>query len=244
MPTLSDRETELLRAIIEEYTTTADPVGSETIEKKYPKLGVSPATIRNEMVRLTKMGYLAQPHTSSGRIPSSMGLKFYINQLMKEKELSTAEEVAVKDKIWDYRDRMDLLLREATHALADKTKNMAVATTDDGNIYYSGLANILDMPEFYDIELTRAVLSLLDEDQRIQNIFVRRVAEEDIQILFGEELESIDLKPCGFIYTTFETGSKHKGTLGIIGPARLNYSSVIPVLRYINSLLTEMVVRW
>lgn len=244
MPTLSDRETELLKAIIDEYTSSAQPIGSETIEKKYPKLGVSPATIRNEMVKLTKLGYLMQPHTSAGRTPTSMGLKFYINQLMKEKELSTAEEVAVKDKIWDYRDHMDKLLREATHTLAEKTKNMAVATSDDGSIYYSGLANILDMPEFYDIELTRSVLTLLDETNGVQNLFLKRVVEEDIQVLFGEELDYIQLKPCGFIYTTFETGSKHKGTLGIIGPARLNYSYVIPVLRYINGLLSEMIVRW
>lgn len=244
MSTLTDRETELLRAIIEEYTSTAQPIGSETIEKKFPKLGVSPATIRNDMVKLTKMGYLVQPHTSAGRIPSSMGLKFYINQLMKEKELSTAEEVAVKDKIWDYRDRMDRLLRETTHTLAQKTKSMAVATTDEGDIYYSGLANILDMPEFYDIELTRAVLGLLDEETRLKEIFLRRVMEEDIQILFGDEMEFRELKPCGFIFTTFETGSKHKGTLGIIGPTRLNYSYIIPVLRYMNTLVNEMIMRW
>lgn len=244
MPTLSDRETELLKVIIEEYINTASPVGSETLEKKFPKLGVSPATIRNEMVKLTKMGYLLSPHTSAGRIPTSAGLKFYINQLMKEKELSTADEVAVKDQIWDYRDEMGTLLREATHALANKTKTMAVATTDTGDLYCAGFANILDMPEFFDIDLTRAVLSLLDETQRINSIFLQTVSDDDIRIVFGEELGFNDLKPCGFIYTTFETGTKHKGTLGVIGPARLNYSYVIPVIRYLNNLLSEMTVKW
>lgn len=244
MPTLTDRETELLKAIIEEYTETAQPVGSETIEKKFPKLGVSPATIRNEMVKLTKIGYLIQPYTSAGRIPTPMGMKFYINQLMKEKELSTAEEVAVKDKIWDYKDEMNTLLREATHALAEKTKNMAIATTDRGDLYYSGFANILDMPEFYDIDLTRSVLSLLDETQRLNSIFLMNNLEDEIQIVFGEELGFAELRPCGFVYINFETGTKRRGTLGVIGPARLNYSYVIPVLRYMSGLLSGMVEKW
>jgi heat-inducible transcriptional repressor len=244
MSTLSDRETELLKAIIDEYINSATAVGSETIEKKYPKLGVSPATIRNDMVKLTKLGYLKQPHTSGGRIPTSLGLKFYIDQLMKEKEMSTAEEVAVKDKIWDYRDKMNKLLNEATHTLAEKTKTMAVAATDEGDVYYAGAANILDMPEFYDIELTRAVLTLVDEKGKLQEIIFRQNVDEDIQIIFGEDLENNNLRPCGFIFSRFETGSKHVGALGIIGPARLDYSYIIPIVRYVNGLLTELTGRW
>lgn len=244
MPALSDRESELLKVIIEEYINSALAVGSETIEKKYPKLGVSPATIRNDMVKLTKLGYLKQAHTSGGRIPTSIGLKFYIDQLMKEKEMSTAEEVAVKDKIWDYRDKLDKLLRVATHTLAEKTGTMAVATTDEDDIYYAGAANILEMPEFYDIELTKSVLALLDESKRLQEIFFRQNQDEDIQIIFGDDLNVLELRPCGFIFCRFETGSKHIGALGIIGPARLNYSYIIPVVRYVNSLLTDMASRW
>ncbi len=78
MEQLTDREAELLRAIIEEYIDNAEAVGSETIEKKYPKLGVSPATIRNEMAKLTKLGYLKQLHTSAGRVPTPVGLRFGI----------------------------------------------------------------------------------------------------------------------------------------------------------------------
>ena len=163
---------------------------------------------------------------------------------MKEKELSTAEEVAVKDKIWDYRSEMDKLIREATHALADKTKTMAIATTDEGDIYYSGAANILDMPEFYDIELTKTVLSLVDQASRINDIFTTRDVDEDIQVVFGEELGWEDLNPCGFVFAKFVTRNKHTGSLGIIGPARLNFSYVIPVVRYVNGLLSQMENSW
>ena len=244
MPTLTDRESELLKAIIDEYIDSAEAIGSETVEKKYPKLGVSPATIRNEMVKLAKLGYLRQPHTSAGRVPTPQAMKFYIDQLMKEKQMSTAEEVAVKDQIWDYRNEMDKLLREATHTLAEKTKTMAVATTDEGDIYFSGIANILDMPEFYDIEATRAVLSLIDEVTQLQEIFLRKEGEEDVQAIFGEELGMEPLRSCGFSTARFQTGTQKRGALGIVGPTRLNYPYVIPVVRYVNDLLIDLVRQW
>ena len=109
MEDLSQRQIDILRAIIVEYTETGEPVGSLIIEKKY-KLGFSPATIRNEMVELAKKGYLKKAHFSSGRIPSAKGFRFYINHLMKEKELSTIDEVAYKNSIWDERSEAHRLL--------------------------------------------------------------------------------------------------------------------------------------
>src|SRR5687767_11354549 len=99
---LSDRQKILLKAVIEEYIESAEPIGSETIDKKY-NLGVSPATIRNEMVRLTDLGYLRQPHTSAGRIPTSQGLRLFIQELMKEKQLPVAAEVSIKEGMWQQR---------------------------------------------------------------------------------------------------------------------------------------------
>ena len=102
MDNLTQRQVDILSAIIKEYTDTGMPVGSEILEKKF-KLGVSPATIRNEMVELAKKEYLKKTHFSSGRVPSAKGFRFYIKHLMKEKELSTVEEVAYKNSIWDDR---------------------------------------------------------------------------------------------------------------------------------------------
>ena len=110
---LSDRQLTILKAIIEEYIDTAEAVGSETIERKYA-IGVSPATIRNEMSWLTQQGFLKQPHTSAGRIPTATSLKLYVNELMKEKPLSVAEEVTTKEKVWDHRHDLDRLLQQAT----------------------------------------------------------------------------------------------------------------------------------
>src|SRR4051812_10416904 len=98
MEDLTQRQVDILKAIIQEYTESGGAVGSEILEKKY-KLGVSPATIRNEMVALAKKGYLKKTHFSSGRAPSSKGFRFYIQHLMKEKELSTVDEVSYKNSI-------------------------------------------------------------------------------------------------------------------------------------------------
>ena len=86
MNALTSRQTQILKALIDEYIETAEPVGSDALDKKY-NLGVSPATIRNEMVNLTKLGFLKQPHTSAGRVPTSGAMKFYIDQLMEEKQI-------------------------------------------------------------------------------------------------------------------------------------------------------------
>src|SRR3989338_4061132 len=126
---LTTRQIDILKNIIREYIDSAEPVGSETLEKKYD-LGVSPATIRNEMAEMTKIGYLSKPHSYAGRIPTSKAIKFYINELMKEKEMSVAEEVEAKEKIWDLREGRERFLREATHELAQKTHSLAVAATE------------------------------------------------------------------------------------------------------------------
>ena len=239
MDDLTDRQTQILKAIIEEYIETAAPVGSETLDKKY-NLGVSPATIRNEMVKLTKTGLLKQPYTSSGRTPSPAALKFYVNQLMEEKELSVADEVAVKEKIWDYRHQLNHLFREMIRALADKTNSLAVMITDKGNVYHSGYAKILDIPEFFDIDVTKGVLSLIEDFDQLSRFFDKAGSEELVHILIGDDFDLETLEPCSLVFTNFEVKGKVKGSLGVVGPCRLNYPLIIPTVKYFGNLLEEI----
>ncbi len=243
MSELNERQIQILKTIIEEYIETAQAVGSETLDKKY-NLGISPATIRNEMVKLTGLGYLKQSHTSAGRTPTPKSLKFYIRELMKSHELSVTEEVAAKQKIWDYRQDFDKLLRETTRTLAERTKALALSTDERGDINYAGAANILEMPEFYDIDLTKSLLSLLDSCDFWQGL-ATHVSEEDdpIHLLLGEELGTKTLSPCGFIFVHYQM-PKHKGVLGVVGPYRLNYSAIIPVIRYFGGLIEEIGKTW
>lgn len=242
MHDLTQRQIEILKSLIEEYIETAEPVGSETLEKKHA-LSASPATIRNEMVRLTNYGYLKKTHISSGRVPTPAAMKFYVKQLMKEKELSVAEEVAVKEKVWDSREKEQEFLKEITRSLAEKTGAVAISATDNGEYFISGYANILDMPEFFDIDLTKTLLSAIDEFECFKPIF-DQANDEDIQILLGEDLGPRLAGPYGFVFRRYVTPANTGGEIGVIGPARLNYTYVVPAVRYYGSLIEEVAKGW
>src|SRR3989344_3613051 len=148
MVDLTERQKALLKAIIEQYIENAEPVSSEVIESKFD-LGVSPATIRNEMVKLTEAGFLNHPHTSAGRIPTSHGFRTFIGELMKEKQLPVSAEVSIKEKMWQGRYQYDMLLREAVRALAERCDMLGLAIDDiNGQVYWAGASRILDWPEF------------------------------------------------------------------------------------------------
>jgi len=239
MRELTERQIKILKSVIEEYMETAEPVGSEALEKKYD-LGVSPATIRNEMVRLTEIGYLRQPHTSAGRVPTKEAFKFYVNQLMQEKKLSVAEEVAAREKIWDSRFDFDRLMREVVKALAQQSKALALAEVENEGVYHAGYANILELPEFYDIDVTRTILSMLDETEEVKKLFARCFGEGPVHLLLGDELGYDFLEPCGMVFTNFDAGPKKRGSLGVIGPNRLDYPRIIPLVRYFGQLVEEL----
>lgn len=243
MADISDRQKELLNSIIEEYIETAEPVGSEAIVNKY-KLGVSPATIRNEMAALIEAGFLKQPHTSAGRVPTPMGLKLYIKDLMKERDVPVKDEVQIKENLWDYRFQFPRLLKFATHELAEKTGTLALAVTEEGDVYHSGAANILDMPEFYDIDLTKTVLTMLDRADMINGIFNKAVGDEPVHVLLGDELGFDYMEYAGTVFSPFGSGKKNAGVVGIIGPTRMKYYKVIPTVRYFGDLLTELSGSW
>lgn len=237
--TLTARQTQILKSLVDEYIESADPVGSEVLEKKY-NLGVSSATVRNEMVNLTKSGYLRQPHTSAGRVPTPMAMKFYINQLMEEKQMSLTDEVKAKEEVWDVRQDLDRLLEEATHSLAARTGSLAISALDSGKSWRAGLANVFSNPEFMDLNMCAGLFSFLDEEEFLIDLFFSKfLGESPIEVMFGEELGINDLGPVGIVATRFRARDKN-GALGIIGPTRLRYPTIIPVLRYYKNMIEEI----
>lgn len=237
---LTSRQIQILKAVIEEYLETAEAVGSDTIDKKF-NLGVSPATIRNEMAYLSEQGYLKQPHTSAGRVPTATALKLYVKELMNKKNLTVADEVSVKERIWENKNDLESLLQESAKVLADRTKAIGIAFTDDDrHAYHAGYAHLLNFPEFEDLDVIRTVLSLLEETRQLETIFSRGVGDEIVHIVFGEDLGNIYLEPVSIMFTDFICGKRHC-TLGVIGPSRLNYQQTVPMLEYFHDLITGMV---
>lgn len=237
---LTSRQTQILKTIIDEYIATAEPVGSEALDKKY-NLGVSPATIRNEMVVLTKLNFLKKPHTSAGRVPTPLAMKFYINQLMDEKQMSVVDEVKAKEEVWDSREDIDELMDQATRALAARTKSLAVAGIKDkrDKFWYAGTPYIFQNPEFSDVLTCQNLFSVFDELEMLDRLFFGFESASPLAVLFGEELDIPGLAPTGIISTHFTINGK-KGALGVIGPARANYGTVIPILRYFGNLIEEV----
>lgn len=237
MVTLSDRQKQLLKAIIEIYVKGGEPVSSDLIEKSHD-LGVSPATIRNEMVRLTDGGFLKQPHVSAGRIPTAMGFRVYISELMKMKDIPVVDEVAIRQQVLEKRAEFDRMVQEATKTLAKKLSMLALSI-NDGSVYYTGASHMLDLPEFYDIDVTRFVLSLFDEPLILQKIFDKAQGEDVVHIIFGEETGFEYLQPTSFAFLDFDTLGGSRGVIGVVGPNRLNFPLVIPYLRYVGEVLSE-----
>jgi heat-inducible transcriptional repressor len=241
MTDLTQRQIKILKCITEEFIETASPVGSETLEKKF-SLGISSATIRNEMSALTQLGFLKKSHLSAGRSPTSMGLKYYVRNLMTPKNLTVSEEIGAKEKIWDYRNEFERLLKETTKELATKTRSMAIATTDHGAIYSYGASNLLDEPEFFNIDVTKTVLSLLDNANFWFEILKKASGQDEekvIHLLIGEDLGMEHLEPCGFVYQNYQAGP-HRGIVGVIGPARFHYTHVVPLVDYFAELISKI----
>ena len=154
--------------------------------------------------------------------------------------MSLAEEVKVKEEVWDARNNIEDLIEEATHSLAARTNNLAVAALDDGRSWHAGLANVFNNPEFADLGICSSVFSFLEEETRMIDLFFKRLmGESPVEVIFGEELGWEEFEPVGVVATRFKT-KNHLGALGVVGPIRLRYQTVIPVLRYYGNLIQEV----
>lgn len=163
---IDERKIKILQVIINDYITTGEPVGSRTIAKKY-ELGVSPATIRNEMADLEELGYLEQPHTSAGRIPSSKGYRLYVDKLMKQQQLSLEEQLAIKNEIIDMALlEVDKMVKQVSSLLSDLTKLTCVAKTPSFNKGYIKSLQLMIIDE-------NNILVVIITDRGVKNSIIK-----------------------------------------------------------------------
>ncbi|MCL2766273.1 MAG: heat-inducible transcriptional repressor HrcA [Peptococcaceae bacterium] len=333
---MDERKQKVLLAIVHDYIATAEPVGSRTVAKKY-KLGVSPATIRNEMADLEELGYIVQPHTSSGRIPSERGYRYYVDFLMRKHDLSKDEislieheyQVKVSD-IGQVIHTTGALLSQLTHYTAlvmpprigismlkhvqivsmRQNHAMVVAVMDNGTvqhqmieipdsitvldmetisgvlnaklqglsmksikmglireiyselarhrhvldlvmtllhdnlapdedkIYLGGVLNILNQPEFHNVEKIKTMLSIMEQEKLLCEILDDGVEDEGVTVRIGGEIVNWNITECSMITAPYSLGGRKIGKLGVLGPTRMEYAKVISVVDYLTKYLS------
>ena len=334
---LDERKTKILNAIIKNYLETGEPVGSRTISK-YTDLNLSSATIRNEMSDLEELGYILQPHTSAGRIPSDKGYRFYVDHLMEEKDKEVAD---MKAFVIEHTEKMDQVLQQVAKLLAvntnyatmitspqthhSKVKFLQLSNVDEHNIlvvvvlegnlvknkiipveepidneqmlklnmllntnltgfsmeeinlgtiallkekagihskligsvldavaeeinegedleiYTSGATNILKYPELSDSGNASELLNAFEEKDQLVSLVTENLAEDEeqtgIQVYIGNEAPIQTMKDCSVVTATYELGEGVKGTIGIIGPKRMDYENVMSNLKNLKAQL-------
>jgi len=236
---LTERQIELLNAIIKEHTQSAEPVGSVEVVAKY-NFKCSPATIRNEMAKLINMGYLEMFHTSSGRIPTKLAYKLYLQEILEENEIPVLQEVAIKQRLWGSRTDFYKLLKDATLSLSDTTKMLSMATTQEGFVVFSGASNLLDSKEFGDFQSAKTALTLLDNFEILNEIFKKSLFGEDIRYIISDEIGIQNLERSAFVFSPYTASNNKSGYISIFGPSRMQYDSVVPALKYTKKLIQEL----
>ncbi|MBR5647584.1 transcriptional regulator [Candidatus Saccharibacteria bacterium] len=233
---ITERQKQILSQIIEEYAETASPVGSVTMAKLF---GVSPATVRAEMARLEALGLVAQPHTSAGRVPTDAGYRFYVNNLVENKDEvepalergTHALEVRVSSQ-----SRADAAIRGAVDSLVELTGNLGLATID-GQLYLSGISRLFTQPEFVDTRRVQAVAKLLDNLEP----WLREAAPgEPLNIFIGQENPIGKNSEVSLIISKFRSPFSDRSYIGVLGPTRQNYSRVMALVRRAGNMLEEV----
>lgn len=235
---MTERQRQILAAIIEQHAEIAAPVGSVMLAKLF---GVSSATIRSEMARLEEMGYIEQPHTSAGRVPTDAGYRFYVNSLNEThanepQALLDRSARAIEARVNTHADRADRAIRSAVDSLVELTQNMGIATIGD-ELYMSGIGNLFSQPEFLQGNHARSVAQLLDNLEP----WLREAApNEPLNVFIGSENPIGKSSGATLIISRFRSPYSDSSYIGVIGPTRQSYDKVMRLVRHTGAMLEEI----
>jgi transcriptional regulator of heat shock response len=244
MKTLDARKQKILGAVVNDYLQRAEPVSSEAIREKYMR-DISPATIRNEMAQLEEEGFLKHPHTSSGRIPSDLGYRYFVNQLMKLRGLPQKEIEFMEREYKKAGKNLEELLHATLKIAATLSHLLAVVTAPKlpFKVLSSGLTNILKQPEFSDLEHMKNILSVIEKEDLIEHIIGESAKDDNVTIRIGSEIRHKKIRDCSIVVSRYDLFGESLGTISIIGPTRMTYGKVTSVVdavsKTLRNILTE-----
>ena len=228
---MKERQKQLLNAIVEEYIHSAAPIGSKLLEEKHD-LGVSSATIRNEMLELDKEGYLIQPHTSAGRIPTEKAFKEYIKNL-PEHELNSEVLSWIESAYGAGAKDLNQKIKNVAKAVAEKAEQTIIIGWNKNDTYYTGVSHLFTKPEFADMNFIRTVSEVIDRLDDIMGTMFDK-ADSKITTLIGSDNSFSN--DCTLMVTKF--GKKNERLLGLLGPMRMDYKNNISLLQHSQKLLS------
>ncbi len=333
---MEERKKQVLNAIITDYIVNAEPVGSRAVAKKYD-LGVSPATIRNEMSDLEEEGYIEQPHTSAGRVPSAKGYRYYVDNLMEREVLNPAQLMQVKEVLAAETSEIDEFMRSCCNMISALTNYTALAaipeqsrstlsniqlvqvnayqvlvimlastgiirhkmievdapitedelshieqmlrqnligkeikhisyellrdlladyhlrermakqalnmlehlTNDEEHkIFTGGVMNMLSQPEFHDIEKLKNMFSLIEEEAKIEEL-LNSAGSDRLTVTIGGEMPVEGAKDCSMVVANYFVNGQKAGSIGVLGPTRLNYGRTVSLMEFIAEELSS-----
>ncbi|MCX8034812.1 MAG: hypothetical protein N3A71_00790 [Candidatus Dojkabacteria bacterium] len=239
---LTERQKAILYAIVTEFIETATPVGSNLISYKY-NLDVSPATIRYEMVKLADEGYISKSHSSSGRIPTVLGYRKYISDLMLEEPIDYMTEILIARELQKHKINNKKLMRALCAVLADITKYASIVLSEEG-IHYAGLYNLIDYQEFSDRDVFKNILISFDDYNMLSNVFNRNYTDSRVKVIIGEESNEKMLYECSIVYTELTLMAKERIVAAVLGPKRMHFRKVIPIMRSLQDVVNRIILGW
>lgn len=238
---ITDRQREILIAIIKEFMTSADEVGSTTLLEKYD-MDVSSATIRNEMVRLMNEGFLEKSHISSGRMPTDQAIRLYVREVISRPTLSAVDEALVKQELFRVRFAPEELINEILSILVKESQSAAFVFMDDMSRYY-GVSSLMKYEELRSVEILQRVLDVL-EDRNLLNTVFNKFEGDEVSLLIGSESGIHDLENCTIAFTKLSLRKRKDAHMGVIGSRRLNYSRVVPLLKAVRESVENSLKGW
>jgi heat-inducible transcriptional repressor len=232
---MTERQQNILSAIVEQYAEVASPVGSSLMAKVF---NVSSATIRAEMAELERLGFITQPHTSAGRIPTDKGYRFYVNNLTENKVSSLSErrgEKALSARV-SPGGAPEGTIRNAVDTLVELTHNLGLATIGN-QLYMSGLSNLFGQPEFINATQVKQVARLLDNLEP----WLREAApNEPLSVYIGQENPIGRSAGCSLVISRFRSPFSDRSYIGTLGPTRQSYRDVMSLVRRAGQELEEV----
>jgi heat-inducible transcriptional repressor len=230
---MTDRQAKILQAVVEQYAEVASPVGSSLLAKVFD---VSSATIRSEMAALEREGYIAQPHTSAGRIPTDKGYRFYVNNISTadEKPAERRAERALEARV-SSGGHPERTIRNAVDTLVELTHNLGMATIGP-QLYMSGLSNLFGQPEFMHPGQVQEVARLLDNLEPWLN---EAAPNEPLSVYIGRENPIGRSAGASLIISRFRSPFSDKSYIGVLGPTRQSYRDVMALVGRAGQALEE-----